>query len=111
NWRCRRSPMNSLNKFHVAAVLGVLFISAPATAGQLGAARHAAASSPCPKGARDADNDGLCDRLERATGTDPYDADTDNDSVPDGEEDLDGDGRVGPGESDPRSPGLFPGSA
>ena len=65
----------------------------------------------CHEWSRDADEDGLCDRLERATGTDPYDADTDGDSIPDGEEDADQDGRVDRGESDPRSPGLFPGSA
>lgn len=75
------------------------------------AEREAAALPQCGEGSQDADEDGLCDRLERATGTNPYDADTDDDSVPDGEEDANRDGRVGPGESDPREPGLFPGSA
>lgn len=58
----------------------------------------------------DSDRDGLCDHLERGTGTAPLRADTDGDGVPDGEEDANRDGRVDPGESDPRVPGLFPGT-
>ena len=58
----------------------------------------------------DADGDGICDRVEDRTGTDRLDADTDGDGVPDGVEDANRDGRVSPGESDPRVPGLFPGS-
>jgi hypothetical protein len=58
----------------------------------------------------DSDGDGLSDSLERATGTDPFDRDTDSDGVSDGVEDRNRDGRVDPGESDPRRPGLFPGS-
>jgi hypothetical protein len=60
---------------------------------------------------RDSDGDGLSDALERATGTRALRADTDRDGVPDGEEDTNLDGRVDPGESDPRVPGLFPGAA
>lgn len=60
---------------------------------------------------RDSDGDGLPDALERETGTGPLRADTDRDGVPDGEEDTNLDGVVDPGESDPRVPGLFPGTA
>ncbi len=69
-----------------------------------------ARSSPSLAG-KDSDQDGLEDALERETGTDPFNADSDSDSVDDGAEDRDRDGRVSPGESDPRTPGLFPGSA
>lgn len=58
----------------------------------------------------DSDRDGLCDEVERSTGTAPLRADTDGDGVPDGEEDANQDGRVDPGESNPRVPGLFPGT-
>lgn len=94
-------------------VVGVAAGSTSARAGQrlTPAERELGALPRCGESARDADADGLCDRLEQATGTDPYDADTDDDSVPDGEEDANQDGRVNVGESDPRSPGLFPGSA
>lgn len=94
--------------------LGLVLIAPAAAAGQRGVAfegRAARKLPQCVEGSSDADNDGICDRLERATGTNPYDADTDGDSVPDGEEDANRDGRVDPGESDPRLPGLFPGSA
>ncbi|MCA9611146.1 MAG: hypothetical protein KC586_00170 [Myxococcales bacterium] len=64
-----------------------------------------------PEPPRDSDGDGLSDALERATGTRPLRADSDRDGVPDGEEDADRDGYVDPGESDPRVPGLLPGSA
>lgn len=64
-----------------------------------------------PPPARDSDADGLPDAVERATGTSPLDVDSDHDSVPDGDEDRDRDGRVDPGETDPRRPGLFPGTA
>lgn len=59
---------------------------------------------------RDSDRDGLPDELERRTGTDPLAPDTDLDGVPDGVEDESRDGRVDAGESNPRRPGLFPGS-
>lgn len=59
----------------------------------------------------DSDGDGLKDRLERHTGTDPYDADTDDDGVKDGDEDKNHDGAHDPGESNPRRTGLFPGTA
>lgn len=58
----------------------------------------------------DSDGDGIPDEVERRTGTDPIDADTDGDGVPDGVEDANRDGRVDPGESDPRRAGLFPGA-
>ncbi|HSC89373.1 MAG TPA: hypothetical protein VLC09_18950 [Polyangiaceae bacterium] len=68
--------------------------------------------APCDgNGDGDRDRDGIRDRVEARTGTSPLKADTDADGVPDGVEDRDGDGRVDPGESDPRSAGLFPGSA
>lgn len=58
----------------------------------------------------DVDGDGLPDVLEQQTGTSPLRVDTDRDGVPDGEEDKNQDGVVDPGESDPRRPGLFPGT-
>jgi hypothetical protein len=58
----------------------------------------------------DSDGDGICDAVEIESGTSPLRRDTDGDSIPDGEEDLNQDGVVDPGESDPRVPGLFPGS-
>lgn len=60
---------------------------------------------------RDSDGDGMSDRLERATGTAPLRADSDGDGVRDSDEDTDRDGRVDPGESDPRRAGLFPGGS
>src|SRR5690606_26148017 len=59
----------------------------------------------------DSDGDGLCDATEIESGTSPLRRDTDGDSIPDGEEDLNRDGEVDEGESDPRVPGLFPGAA
>ena len=50
----------------------------------------------------DTDGDGLPDELEKATGTDPNDDDTDDDGILDGNEDKDHDGVVDPGETDPR---------
>lgn len=58
----------------------------------------------------DSDRDGIPNAIEIASNTDPLQADTDEDGVLDGDEDLDRDGRVDVGESDPRVPGLFPGS-
>lgn len=60
---------------------------------------------------RDSDRDGIEDAVERRTGTDPIHPDTDRDGIPDGREDRNQDGRVDPGESDPRRAGLFPGGA
>jgi hypothetical protein len=61
----------------------------------------------------DADADGIPDDVETANGTDPAQADTDGDGLCDGSlavpgtcvsgEDLNGNGRVDPGESDPHS--------
>jgi hypothetical protein len=65
-------------------------------------------SASCPGG--DADQDLICDDVELATGTKPFDADTDGDGVPDGVEDANQDGVVDRGETDPRQAGLFPGS-
>jgi uncharacterized repeat protein (TIGR01451 family) len=55
----------------------------------------------------DTDGDGLPDVVETYIGTNPYNADTDNDGLTDGHgfsEDLDNDGFVDPGESDPLDP-------
>lgn len=49
----------------------------------------------------DSDSDGLSDTLENATCTDAYDADTDDDGIPDGVEDSDHNGVVDYGETDP----------
>lgn len=49
----------------------------------------------------DVDGDGLPGELELAGCTDPNDADTDNDGVPDGVEDASHDGLVDAGETDP----------
>ena len=60
---------------------------------------------------RDSDQDGISDRQEiHETGTDPLRSDTDGDGVVDSREDQNFDGIVGPGESDPLVPGLFPGA-
>lgn len=63
-----------------------------------------------PEPPADTDADGLSDALERRTGTDPRDRDTDEDGVPDGVEDANRDGVVDAGETDPRVHGLFPGT-
>ncbi|MFO7561611.1 MAG: hypothetical protein R6X02_03120 [Enhygromyxa sp.] len=65
----------------------------------------------CPERGVDSDGDRVPDCVERRTGTDPHSPDTDQDGVADGREDANRDGVVDPGESDPRTPGLFPGSA
>jgi hypothetical protein len=49
----------------------------------------------------DSDNDGLLDTIEAILGTDPNDADTDNDGIPDGVEDANHNGVVDEGETDP----------
>lgn len=59
----------------------------------------------------DTDQDGIPDRIEVQTGTDPHQRDSDRDGVPDGVEDVDRDGVVGEDESDPRRYGMFPGSS
>ncbi|GAB4256141.1 MAG: hypothetical protein Kow0092_01950 [Deferrisomatales bacterium] len=66
---------------------------------------------------RDTDGDGLPDTPEGWLGSDPLDADTDDDGITDGNEDRNGDGRVEPavGETDPLSPdtdgdGVFDGT-
>ncbi|WP_050435390.1 DUF11 domain-containing protein [Chondromyces crocatus] len=63
----------------------------------------------------DTDGDGLPDDLELQIGTDPNDADTDDDGVPDGmeasfDEDIDGDGLIGPLDPDSDNDGLFDGT-
>ncbi len=60
--------------------------------------------------ARDSDRDGLSDELEKDTGTDPFDRDTDSDGVADGKEDTNRDGVHDSGETNPRRAGLFPGT-
>jgi uncharacterized protein (TIGR03382 family) len=50
----------------------------------------------------DSDGDGLSDVLERETGTDPFDDDTDDDGLMDGVEDANHNGVVDPGETNPR---------
>ncbi len=55
----------------------------------------------------DSDGDGLSDELELDTGTDPYDADTDDDGLTDGNtgsEDLNANGILDQGETDPLNP-------
>jgi 4-hydroxy-3-methylbut-2-enyl diphosphate reductase IspH len=66
----------------------------------------------------DSDGDGLPDYIEILAGTDPYNADTDNDGLVDGNagsEDLNADDIVDPGETDPLNPdtdgdGIFDGT-
>ncbi len=64
-----------------------------------------------PHAVYDSDQDGIPDHIELESGTSPLHADTDGDGVPDGIEDINQDGVLDPGETDPRRPGLFPGSA
>ncbi len=54
---------------------------------------------------QDSDGDGLNDRLERETSTDPRNVDTDGDGLPDGDEDANRNGIFEPnlGETDPRN--------
>ena len=64
---------------------------------------------------KDTDGDGLSDVFEIAIGTDPNDADTDNDGVIDGQEpnpadDSDGDGKINALDSDSDGDGLFDGT-
>ena len=49
----------------------------------------------------DSDHDGLSDDFETASCTNPNDADTDNDGIPDGDEDVNHNGIVDAGETDP----------
>ncbi|EYF06429.1 internalin, putative [Chondromyces apiculatus DSM 436] len=63
----------------------------------------------------DTDGDGLGDDLELTIGTDPNDADSDDDGVPDGQEpgldeDSDGDGLIGALDPDSDNDGLFDGT-
>ncbi|RUO91248.1 VWA domain-containing protein [Corallococcus sp. AB018] len=51
---------------------------------------------------RDTDGDGLPDGLEKQTGTDPLKPDSDGDTCSDGAEDVNKNGKVDPGETDPR---------
>lgn len=67
-------------------------------------------TTECFPADHDTDEDGVPDRVERESGTSIHDADTDNDGVPDGVEDANRDGIVDQGETDPRIPGLFPGT-
>jgi hypothetical protein len=53
---------------------------------------------------RDTDRDGLPDGLEVSTGTDPRSSDTDRDGLSERREDRNRNGRVDPGETDPRRP-------
>jgi len=50
---------------------------------------------------QDSDGDGLADHLEDTMCTDPYDADTDDDGISDGDEDANHNGEVDPGETHP----------
>lgn len=49
----------------------------------------------------DLDGDGLSDAIEALLGTNPNDLDSDDDGIPDGTEDANHDGVVGPGETNP----------
>ena len=98
---------------HISPELGTSTVEAE-SANQLeaevdvDAGESAVTESPCESG--DVDSDGVCDEVEAASGTKVLRADTDADGVPDGVEDADHDGVVDPGETDPRVPGLFPGT-
>ena len=66
-------------------------------------------------GALDSDGDGLPDVVERRIGTDPFDADSDDDGVLDGQEpdfdkDTDGDGLINALDPDSDNDGLFDGT-
>ncbi len=52
----------------------------------------------------DSDNDGLFDYIENVIGTDPNDADSDDDGILDGDENANHDGVVDPGDTDPTNP-------
>ena len=63
----------------------------------------------------DSDGDGLSDALEEGIGTDPLDADSDDDGIPDGHEpnftvDTDGDGFINALDPDSDDDGLFDGT-
>lgn len=60
--------------------------------------------NPADDDLRDSDGDGIPDRIEEQTGTDPHNPDTDGDGLPDGVEDHNHNGVVDPGETDPRNP-------
>jgi Bacterial TSP3 repeat len=79
------------------------------TTGQSTATTPPVATGPSPGGPTDSDGDGLSDRRESNLGLDPFNADTDGDGVPDGE-DLSGGGpqnnRSGGGGGG-RTTGLF----
>jgi hypothetical protein len=60
------------------------------------------AQGNAPDMLNDSDNDGISDLLEIMTGTNPLDADTDDDGITDGQEDLNHNGLVDIGETDPR---------
>lgn len=72
----------------------------------------------CPSGpgnCQDSDNDGVSDETEIENGTDPFDADTDDDGALDGEEyltgkDSDGDGLINGRDPDSDDDGLFDGT-
>ncbi|MBN2348386.1 MAG: hypothetical protein JXJ22_06090, partial [Bacteroidales bacterium] len=51
---------------------------------------------------QDDDSDGIDNAIEITIGTDPLDADTDNDGLLDGAEDIDQDGILDPGETNPK---------
>lgn len=90
-------------------------VTAAVLGGAIDAGADAGADGSAEGGLLDSDGDGLPDVVERAIGTDPFDADSDDDGVPDGAEvlydqDSDGDGLINALDPDSDNDGLFDGT-